>query len=735
MDTAPLQSPPPFLARLKTRIARLARSVQFLMTASGVSFICVVNLLIGYGVWRQHADTITRTGAHTAELARALEGDARRSLTETAALADQLARILTLREALAPELRPNLHLLLAEQADSLQQVSDIILLDAAGHIVAQARGTRSGAPAVGLPADLVPHPDQPSRQLAIGAPLSSSVSKTPATIPAARRLDGTDGRPAGTLLLLLDPTRLHALFNGAPPAGHGLALLTADGQVVAAQPEQPPGLPAHAAESRDLSRALAAPQLTASQFRLTRHGEDFLVAYRRLNDQPFSVLVSYSLTMALADWRRDALAWGAIGLAMTLAIGALTWFVVRQHDRREEDQTRLLAASRRIRGILDSMVDAVVTIDGQGRVQTFNPAAQQMFGYDEADIVGQSINLLTPPEHHGHHYHIRPDLRGDDGAAGARQRIIGADREVLALRRNGDKFPITLAVSALIVDDSGDRPERNTYVGVIRDITLRKQYEAELLASKSAAEAANRAKSEFLSNMSHELRTPLNAIIGFSEILDSEFFGALNERQKACARDIHDSGKNLLEIVNAILDMSRIETGHYDLHEEAIEPAEALNQCLMMLRDRAGENQVEIVNRLQGGLPSLWVDRRAFRQVMLSLLSNAVKFTPPGGRVTISARQDHDGLHLMVADTGVGIPEDFMPQLFQPFRQADNSSSRQYEGVGLGLSIARNLMTLHQATLSCDSQVGVGTTMTATIPPTRLVGPLGPAGAQQGRAD
>lgn len=711
----------------------MARSVQFLMTASGVSFICVVNLLIGYGVWRQHADAITRTGAHTAELARALEGDARRSLTEAAALAGQLGRILTLRDALPPGQRPALPALLAEQADILRQVSDIILLDAAGRIVAQAHETRSGPRIAGLPADLSPQFAHPPRHLTIGAPLSSPFGKTPATIPAAWRLDGSDGGPDGTLLLLLAPARLHALFDGAPPAGHGLALLTADGQVVAAQPEQPPGLPTHAAESPDLSRALANPQLAASQFRLTRHGEDFLVAYRRLDGQPFSVLVSYSLTMALADWRRDALAWGAIGLAMTLAIGALTWFVVRQHEKREEDQARLLAASRRIRGILDSMVDAVVTIDGQGRVQTFNPAAQRMFGYDEAGIVGQSINLLTPAEHHGHHYHIRPDL--GDGDGGTRQRIIGADREVLALRRNGDKFPITLAISALIADDSGDHPERNTYVGVIRDITRRKQYEAELLASKSAAEAANRAKSEFLSNMSHELRTPLNAIIGFSEILDSEFFGTLNERQKACAKDIHDSGKSLLEIVNAILDMSRIETGHYELHEEAIEPTEALNQCLMMLRDRAEENRVEIINRLQGGLPSLWVDRRAFRQVMLSLLSNAVKFTPPGGRVTISARLDHDGLNIMVTDTGVGIPEDFLPQLFQPFRQADNSSSRQYEGVGLGLSIARNLMTLHQATLSCDSQVGVGTTMTATIPPARLVGPLGPPGAQQGRTD
>ena len=237
---------------------------------------------------------------------------------------------------------------------------------------------------------------------------------------------------------------------------------------------------------------------------------------------------------------------------------------------------------------------------------------------------------------------------------------------------------------------------------------------------------ANRAKSEFLANMSHELRTPLNAIIGFSEILDSEFFGQLNDRQKACAKDIHDSGKHLLDIVNAVLDMSKIEAGRYELNEEPLDPYEAVAQCLMMVRDRASDAGVELVNALPDAqrLPMVNVDRRAFRQVVLNLLSNAVKFTPRGGSITLSGRIREDGgLSVSVADTGIGIAPEFMAHLFEPFRQADTSSSRRYEGTGLGLSISKNFMELHGGTLTCRSTAGTGTTMTLRLPASRVIKP------------
>ncbi len=281
---------------------------------------------------------------------------------------------------------------------------------------------------------------------------------------------------------------------------------------------------------------------------------------------------------------------------------------------------------------------------------------------------------------------------------------------------------MNLAVSELRLGGGGE--ERHVFVGVIRDITKRKRQEAELLASKSQAELANRAKSEFLANMSHELRTPLNAIIGFSEILDSEFFGKLNERQKSCAKDIHDSGRHLLDIVNAVLDMSKIEAGRYELNEDLMDPVEAVAQSLVMVRDRAADNGVELHNNARGPLTTLWADRRAVKQVILNLLSNAVKFTPAGGSVTIAATIEEDGcLAVSVTDTGIGIPKEFMEHLFQPFRQAETASNRRYEGTGLGLSISKNLLELHGGRLTCRSEVGVGTTMTMHLPPERLVRP------------
>ncbi len=437
----------------------------------------------------------------------------------------------------------------------------------------------------------------------------------------------------------------------------------------------------------------------------TPDGPDSLISVRRMQGYPFIVVATLPSADALADWRRDTAAWTAIGAAMTIAIALLTAFVVSQHARREQDQARLAAASRRIRGILDSMLDAVVTFDAAGRIATFNRAAEIMFGESERAMIGQPIEALIP------------DARG-----GAN------DRDLTALRRDGHAFPVGFTVSELRLGTAtaasadAEAAAPRVFVGVIRDMTRRKQQEAELMASKTQAELANRAKSEFLANMSHELRTPLNAVIGFAEILSSGFFGSLGERQKTCVQDIHDSGEHLLEIVNAVLDMSKIDAGRYDLHEEPVESHEALAQCLMMVRDRAAGNGVDLHNHAAAAVATLWVDRRAFKQVILNLLSNAVKFTPRGGSVTIDAGADEDGgFHLTVTDTGIGIPPDFMADLFQPFRQAENSASRRFEGTGLGLSISKNFMDLHGGSLTCRSAVGAGTTMTLRLPADRVL--------------
>ena len=717
--------PPRPTLGLVERLFQMLGSVRFLMTASGAAFIAVVNALIGYGIWQHHARAVEAAERSTRELARVLEEQAARTVFSVDQLFSDLLYVLDIHPEALRRGSPALHEHLRRRRDSLAPVTGLVVVDGQGRLLHHSADT--DPPAVDLTDRpyFTAHRDRPDAGLHIGPLAASRVVPGSLVLPISRRWNHPDGRFGGVVVAMIDPARLGAAIEPLRLGATGtVTLALADGTVLAHRPDAGGRGLAQLGDWPEVAAAARAGGTVTLHTVLPTDGRPSIAGVRRARDYPFVLAATLPRDEALADWRRDSAVWALIGLAMTVAIALLTWYVERQQARREQDQETLARASRRIKGILDSMVDAVVTIGPRGRIETFNPAAERLFGYAEHEVVGRSVEILIPESLRADHDRWMAAYRPD-----APSRVIGGDREVQAQRRDGTRFPINLAVSELRLERRADdaEPGRRVFVGVIRDVTRRKQQEAELLASKSQAEMANRAKSEFLANMSHELRTPLNAIIGFSEILDSEFFGTLNERQKACARDIHDSGRHLLDIVNAVLDMSKIEAGRYELNEEMVDPGEALGQCLMMVRDRAADNGVALRNALDGSVPSLWVDRRAFKQVILNLLSNAVKFTPAGGSVTVSAVIEEDGgLALSVADTGIGIPKAFMEHLFQPFRQADNSASRQYEGSGLGLSISKNFMEMHGGSLSCRSEPGAGTTMTARLPAGRVLAPGGP---------
>jgi PAS domain S-box-containing protein len=254
------------------------------------------------------------------------------------------------------------------------------------------------------------------------------------------------------------------------------------------------------------------------------------------------------------------------------------------------------------------------------------------------------------------------------------------------------------------------------------DINARKAMELELVRSKEAAEFANRTKTEFLANMSHELRTPLNAIIGFAEVIQGEMFGpAGTPKYVEYARDIHFSGRHLLELINDILDLSKIESGKLELREEAVDVGAAVEECLTLLRNRAQKSAVALVTDVAGGLPMLTCDARALKQVLLNFLSNAVKFTPAGGTVTTgTARAADGGLTLWVRDTGIGMKATDIATALSAFGQIDSKIARQHKGTGLGLPISKSLIELHGGTLTVVSAPGAGTTMTAHFPAARL---------------
>ena len=289
------------------------------------------------------------------------------------------------------------------------------------------------------------------------------------------------------------------------------------------------------------------------------------------------------------------------------------------------------------------------------------------------------------------------------------------------LRLDGSWFWAEVAAAAFEWDNS-----RGGIV-VIRDVTEQMQAEELLIQSKETAELASRAKTEFLANISHELRTPLNAIIGFSDLIQREMFGPIGVPQYAdYIRDIYASGNHLHDVINDILDLSKIEAGKLELHEEIFDLGAVIGRCLRVVAPRADENSLKLVEDIAANLPRVRGDERKIKQILINLLSNAVKFTEKGGQISVSAQcgisgNAGDGIAIVVADNGIGMAAEDIPRALMPFGQVDSALSRRHEGTGLGLPLTNSLIELHGGRLEIDSTPGQGTSVTVWLPDRRIV--------------
>jgi len=373
------------------------------------------------------------------------------------------------------------------------------------------------------------------------------------------------------------------------------------------------------------------------------------------------------------------------------------------------EQRRLNEALRnsesRIRTIVNTAVDGIITADSRGSIKSFNPAAEKVFGYTEKEVIGKNLKILMPsPYRDEHDTYLANYLRT------GKRKMIGKGREAVARRKDGTTFPMDLAVSEMRLG------EERMFTGIVRDITERKLAEEELLKAKEAAERANQAKSEFLANMSHEIRTPMNSIMGFTQLLLDE---ELSVSQQEMVETVKGSADRLLRLIDEILDLSKIEADSIVLEEVLFTLDSLVLEAIQMVRPRVAEKPVEIRYNLEEG--SQWVmgDPTRVRQVLLNLLANASKFTKQGEILTtvktLEETKDRVLMEVAVSDTGIGISEDKFDTIFEVFTQADGSTTRKYGGTGLGLTISQRLINMMGGKIKVESRVGEGTTFRFSV--------------------
>jgi two-component system cell cycle sensor histidine kinase PleC len=449
-------------------------------------------------------------------------------------------------------------------------------------------------------------------------------------------------------------------------------------------------------------------RISTAEIRDLYHPDDFESHQRRLEEhltnrtKPYESVHRFYHADGTYRWYR------AVGHATETkdgspqrVIGMLTDI---DDERRMTEALRLSEA--RISTLLDNSPSSIYFKDSDLRMVIANRKYLEMYGLSPDNAFGKtSLELFGEDQGRPYFNHDKEVL--EKSMLIAREETLN-ERDLLTF-----KFPI--------IDSDGALAGVG---GIEIDITERKEVERAYKGARDDAEAANRAKSAFLAKMSHELRTPLNSVIGFSESLLTGTLGNIdNEKHREYISIINSAGSYLLELINDILDLSRIESGHVTLDEDTFDTHPVITSAITFSQDKHANKVIDIRNMTPDNLPNVRADKRQLRQVMINLLTNSLKFTPSGGVIKISVYvTDAGGFEISVEDNGMGISPEDLERVKQPFVQVADSMTRQHEGTGLGLAIVRSIAELHDADFNLESQVGVATKATLTLPASRVVG-------------
>ncbi|HML10073.1 MAG TPA: ATP-binding protein [Stellaceae bacterium] len=602
------------------------------------------------------------------------------------------------------------HDFLVNRLQSLPQANSLALLDDTGRII---NFSHTWPVPVILAGDrdffkyLRDHDDP---KLVIGLPVVNRFTNA-WVIMMARRVNGPHGEFLGVVVGVVEARYFENFYREVRAGPSASAnLFRSDGVLLSRYPmiDQAIGqaLPANSGWYAMLAKGGGAYQTLGYYDQVER-----IVSVQPVPDYPLAVTVGIDQNAALAPWRKQTLIIFIGTLGAVVGFGFLFRALGVQFHRVEERSAELEQSEGRFRDFALTSSDWFWETDENHRFTYISEGIRQ-FGQEPASRIGRS----------------RMELASDVETEAEKWRAHLAElnrhepfRNFVYTRKLGDQPENTVAISGNpIFDPTG---EFVGYRGTARDITPQVLAEQSLRDAKEAAEAANVAKSQFLANMSHELRTPLNAIIGFSEALELGMAGELQPRQAEYAGLIHQSGEHLHTVINDILDLAKVDAGKLDLHDEStIEPRGVVEACVALMKSHAVAGAVTLSIDAEDRLPLLRADTTRLKQILLNLISNAVKFTGTGGSVVVSVRRErHGGIAFVVRDTGPGMTPREVATALEPFGQVDAGHARRHEGTGLGLPLAQRLAELHGGSLTVDSLKGVGTTVTVVLPAERVV--------------